>query len=506
MAIKNRVNLQTTINDNLPNNAEGTITPELHREVETDLNDSAYNKITDKGLVGLKLYDPTRSYESNEATVYNDGAGLRTWLSNKPTTGAFDSADWELTEGAVNEAPIDGVYYARRNGGWADIGDALGTVLALQIVQVKADLPTPIAGVITLEDNVRYEFAALIDLGTDRIVTAQDNGLITLGSNEFGIKGTATPLIEVPTGSTLTCSSITISGETTGQVGIQSNSSLSVFGNSISFINLDKGFVANGTNNLFIENCFFLANNSCISFEGTGINYANLDSNLFQQFVNYGVDYGNAVLSSAIVVGNLFTGNSGSFNISGLVSSGNISKRARYLLNNFNGAGTFLENITINDLKHEFLYNDGVGCNSADVGRIYLANEVLDTALTQNLYSTINATWTLDPSSARFTNVVDEVLQCISETCHVGEVTYTISANKDGNGEQNYSAMLYENGVQLAQSQCVARLGNKESGTMSASCLVVLDKTKNYDLRVTNLSNNDDILVRSASLTVRRLT
>ena len=149
MAQKNRVNLQTTIDTNLPNNSDGSITPELHREVETDINDSVFNKITDAGLVGLKVYDVTRSYQSNEATVYNNGAGLQVFLSNKPTTGAFESADWDLTEGAVNEAPIDSVYYARRDGGWVDIGDALGTVLSLQIVHVKADLPTPIAGVIT---------------------------------------------------------------------------------------------------------------------------------------------------------------------------------------------------------------------------------------------------------------------------------------------------------------------------------------------------------------------
>jgi hypothetical protein len=507
MAIKNRVNLQTTIDDNLPNNAEGTITPELHREVETDINDSNYNKITDKGLVGLKIYDPSRAYDSNEATVYNDGAGLQTWLSNKSTTGAFDAADWELTEGAVNEAPIDGVYYSRVNGAWADIGDALGTVLALQVVMVKSDLPAPITGVITLDDSVRYEFAALIDLGTDRIETNTNNSFLTLGSSNNGVTGTAAVLITVPSGSVFRADRIAIIGGV-GQTGVLSNDALAVTLNFISFINLEKGVIINGGDNTFIDTCFFSANNTCVGVEGSGINYINIDGCLFQQFVNYGLDLGTATLDSIICNGSLFTGNSGSFNISGLANNGNIGKRARYVLNNFNGLGTFLENITVDDLKHEFIYNDGSGSNSSDYGRIYDAENVVTTIInTQGVYEKLNVTWSLDDESSRFNNTTDPaILQCVSESCHKAEVSYNVTGVKVGNGNDRFSVIVYEVGTPITKSQKVSLIDNSVSGTISGSFLTIIDKTKNYELYVANLDGTSNIDILSVDLIVKRLT
>ena len=66
--------------------------------------------------------------------------------------------------------------------------------------------------------------------------------------------------------------------------------------------------------------------------------------------------------------------------------------------------------------------------------------------------------------------------------------------------------MVYENGIQLPQSQAVAQVSSKESGTISNSFPIVLDNTKNYELRITNTQTSQDVTVCSASLTVERLT
>lgn len=507
MSIKNRVNIQTTIDENLPNNSEGTITPELHREVETDLNDSSYNKITDAGLVGLKIYDPTRNYTSNEATVYNAGAGLQTWLSNKATTGTFIPADWVLTEGAVNEAPIDGNLYSRGNSGWFNVGTAFSSALALKIVRVKADLPAPITGVITLEDSIKYQIDAMIDLGSDKILANTDNTIESSGSSNNGFTGTNATLIEAPAGSNLKVKGISLIGGV-GQTSLLSGDAVALIVFQCTFVNSEKAIVINGLDNLFLQDCFFTGNDTCVEVQGTGISYLQLDGNSFNAFVNYGLNLGTSTISSIILHGNLFSGNSGCFDISGLANSGNIAKRARYLTNNFNGLGTALENITSKDLKHEFIYNDGNICNSMDAGGLYTAN--ISTTVTINtigVFENIAPTYTLDPNSARFSNTTNNQLQCDSEYCNFGEVTFNVTGSKVGGGGTSlYAVGLFENGVLLPSSETFIAINNSIDTPFVGMALVELDKTKYYEARVANIDDTSDFLVTHAQVNAKRLT
>jgi hypothetical protein len=507
MAVKNRGNLQTTINDNLPNNAAGSITPELHREVETDINDSMYNKLSDANLVGLKIYDPTRSYTSNEATVYNDGAGLQVWLSNKATTGTFIPADWDLTEGSVNEAPIDGVYYARHQGSWVNVGAALGSALSLIIVKVKADLPAPVTGVITLEDGIHYEVDALIDLGSDKIVANTDNTITTTNSASNGFTSTNAVILEAPAGGNLRLNNISLVGGA-GTTGLLCGDAVATTIYQCSFINCDKGLVINGLDNLFMQDSFFSANNTAVEVQGSGIDYLQIEGCSFSSFVNYGINLGTATMNSLIVSGNLFTGASGSFNISGLASSGNIGKRARYVMNNFNGLATGLENITTKDIKHEFIYNDGAVCNSIDAGGLYTAN--ISTTVTINtigVFEVIAPTYTLDPNSARFSNVTNNQLKCDSEYCNAGEVTFNITGAKVGGGGTSlYAVAIFENGTILPASETFIAVNNTIDTPFIGSCLVMLDNTKYYDVRVANLDDTADFLVTHAQINAKRLT
>lgn len=507
MAVKNRGNLQTTINDNLPNNSEGTITPEKHREVETDLNDSVYNKLSDANLVGLKIYDPTRSYTSNEAAVYNDGSGLQVWLSNKVTTGTFIPADWDLTEGAVNEAPTDSRYYARGDSQWLDIGSALGVALKLKNVNSLSDLPTAVAGVITLEEGVDYKFTALVNIGTDRIDVGASNKLSSSGFGS-GIQSTAISgnVVTVPNGADFFMEGVSIVCPNT-TTGLLFNGSSNVFLDSNSFIGCDVGINVNEVDNAFIKDNYFEGCGTCITYTGSNNGYSLLEGNYFNVFSNYAVNYGSAVLRTVIANNNLFEGQSASFYISGLVNSGNISKRAVYSLNNFNGLSTGLENISEADLKHEFIYNDGNRRNSSDYGRVYFVNNGLTTAInTINVPVPINGTFTLG-DSARFTQGTNGELTYNGNYSNTHEINLTVLAEKlGGGGVSSYAFDVLVNGTPITESQTVVTTASNNPINGSVSFFYPLSTNDVISMEVANITGTENLTVIEASLNVKRLT
>lgn len=74
MANKTRAQLQATIDANIPDNTTELITPALHREVETDLKDSNFNKLDDTAFD--VSYTPTTSGDWDVTIPTNDGDGL----------------------------------------------------------------------------------------------------------------------------------------------------------------------------------------------------------------------------------------------------------------------------------------------------------------------------------------------------------------------------------------------------------------------------------------------
>lgn len=91
MAQQSRVDLQTTINTNVNDNTNGDISAEDIRSALTNLNDSAVNKSTDTGFLGMYAYSTTQVYYSGQITQYD----YKWYKANTTTTaGAFDSAQW----------------------------------------------------------------------------------------------------------------------------------------------------------------------------------------------------------------------------------------------------------------------------------------------------------------------------------------------------------------------------------------------------------------------------
>ena len=83
-----------------PNNATGAIDAVDTREQSKDVAESSVNKITDASLLGLRLYDVSKTYEIGESTIHDNGGGLQVWNALAQTSGVFAPASWSLVGGS----------------------------------------------------------------------------------------------------------------------------------------------------------------------------------------------------------------------------------------------------------------------------------------------------------------------------------------------------------------------------------------------------------------------
>lgn len=121
-----------------------------------------------------------------------------------------------------------------------------------------------------------------------------------------------------------------------GNIGF-SNDSLFTFVNQCNFVNFTDGLLSQGSN-------------SDISYQTTR----------FDTYVNNAIDLGTATTIDFLMTGVRFVGGAvGSFCLSGLVDSGNITGRATISNSIWNGAGGTLENLFHCDLQYKYSGNVG---------------------------------------------------------------------------------------------------------------------------------------------------
>lgn len=118
MSLKTRSQIQTEINNEIVTNNDRGITADILNTIFTDLNDSAYNKLTDNTNLGLYSFDVSKSYNLNQCVVYNNQIYKANQIINP---GTFSSNQWNIVTnekkcvlnviGNTNNAPTIYVKY-----------------------------------------------------------------------------------------------------------------------------------------------------------------------------------------------------------------------------------------------------------------------------------------------------------------------------------------------------------------------------------------------------------
>lgn len=161
MATQSRSALQTTINTNLANNVTNSITPTLHREVATNVNDSTVNKTTDLGSStgvvvqtdsSFTIAKRTLTGTSEQITVTNgDGVTANPTMSLPSTLTPPGAVRFIATQtAAISAGAIAGtspvILAQAETGTTDDLTDISGQIGLLLLIADAGDT-------ITLKDN-----------------------------------------------------------------------------------------------------------------------------------------------------------------------------------------------------------------------------------------------------------------------------------------------------------------------------------------------------------------
>jgi hypothetical protein len=251
----------------------------------------------------------------------------------------------------------------------------------LVFVETTADLPTPVAGVITLADNTTYFFTTVIDLLGDRIV-AGINTTIIGGSSEncriksTGLVGTAliTSIYSLP------MRNITIEADVALNLdGDATTTALDWFGVNFTDCNT-VGLIKDYTNVIMADSAFLNSGN--LTFDGT-IGTVGFSQCLF----NCNAAGTVFILPSTLTITRRFRVIYSSFVILAGETGINVNAAAvipadSYILTycNFSGGGTYLTGVDSTSNKALFINNIGI-TNSSNVGHYYMQNNTTATAV-----------------------------------------------------------------------------------------------------------------------------
>ena len=358
---------------------------------------NAYTDAKDTKLAGIETAataDQTdaqikTAYENNSDTnEYSDAE--QTKLSGIETAATADQTDAQIKTAYENNSDTN------------EFSDAEQTKLAglttfteTVIVQVKADLPTPSVGVITLASGVGYLIMAEIDLGTDKIDVDGAAFVYGFASSQAKLEtNNAGALLNGGTGGTLRMRDITL--ENTNGSG-----TIFDFQGSDTEIVLLRNIVpvaAGGGLGTFDRVAVFALTLSNLIAQTGGLTLTNtnaptsvfpiciVEDNLISQTSGTFLDFGTSRWNSIAIESNsTFNIASGASGVVGAASDANFTTGFGVLMgNNFSGTGTYLTNIASTDLRWEFqgnTGNSGTG-NSRTFGDLVMERNTTSTTIT----------------------------------------------------------------------------------------------------------------------------
>jgi len=256
-----------------------------------------------------------------------------------------------------------------------------GLLTYLIFVESPADLPAPVAGVITLLDNVTYFITTVIDLTGDRIVAGINTTIIGGSSENCRIKSTGlTGTALITSNYSLPMRNITIEADVALNLdGDATTTALDWFGVNFTDCNT-VGLIKDYTNVIMSDSAFLNSGN--LTFDGT-IGTVGLSQCLF----NCDAAGTVFILPSTLTISRRFRVIYSSFLVLAGETGINLDVAASvpndgYILTycNFSGGGTYLTGVDQTSNKSLFINNIGI-TNTSNVGHYYMQNNATATTI-----------------------------------------------------------------------------------------------------------------------------
>lgn len=371
-----------------------------------------------------------------------------------------------------------------------------------------SDLPIPIGGIITLENDVTYVFTTTVDLLSNRLVCGSNTTL--LGGSSENCRILSTGLVGQPlisSNDSLPIRNLTIEADIAlNLTGNVTTSAIDWFG--VNFTNCNTIGTISNYANVIMTDCAFLESAN-LTFNGT------IGTIGFAQCLFNGTP-GNTIfiLPSSLTVTRRFRIVYSSFIVlSGetgidLSSTATIPNDA-YILTycNFSGGGTYLTGTTHTSNRALFINNIGI-TNTSNAGKYFMQNNATATTIvTQGTYVKMAGTTTVGVgNSPKWTTPVNNRLT------YVGAITTEFVVTVVGNVQSTANNLtlgvaIAENGTVQTESRISVRSATANQPVAFALQDIVQVAPNDFiEIFVTNESGTQTVTVTDLNVIIQKIT
>jgi hypothetical protein len=376
----------------------------------------------------------------------------------------------------------------------------------LVFVTQKSDLPTPSAGVITLDDGVTYFFTDEIDLTGDRLVCGINTTILGGSSENCRIKSTGlTGTALITSNYSLPIRNITIEANVALNLdGDGTTTALDWFG--VNFTNCPTiGTIKDYTNFIMQDSAFL--NSGGMTFDGT-IGTVGFTQCLFDNYSSTTA----IIISSTCTVSRRFRVIYSSFVTLSGETSINVNASAtigdeRYILDtvNFSGGGTYISGV--NQTSNKALFTTCVGIQNTNTrGFYYMVNNTTDTPIgvpNVNVWVKALGTTTADTNNSKFTHTSNRLTY--TGAFNTSFLITVNTAVRAAAANQNISIGIAKNGTILPNSEMTIRTStSNQEHAGSTQYQIDLVSNDYVELFVRN-SQSTDIRVSDLNFSVVKI-
>jgi len=383
------------------------------------------------------------------------------------------------------------------------------TTSNLKIIDKLSDLPTAVAGVITLETPYNYFFTKEIDLLGDRL---DCNGVVSLlgGTPELS-KVTSTGLAAgtalLTSEYTVALNSIAINHTTALALDATANANqvLDWFGVNFEDSTTAVGTIKNYDNTIF--NTIGFLNSGGLTFDGTIGTIAFTDT-IFENTTALT----SIILPTTLTVSRRFRIDNSSFvSLSGETAL-NVSTSATipnegYILNNvnFSGGGTYLTGVQSTDNKARF-----EGCrnidNSGNIGQYFMVGNATATTISvSGTFYKVAGTTSTGTYVEKF-DVTTTSNKAVYGGSLVGFYKVTVVASMLTGNNKVLAVRIAKNGTTTTSSQTKSTSnGSSRSESIMSQDVVQLSNTDYIEVFVANTTDTTNITVEDLNVIIERL-
>lgn len=446
----------------------------------------------------------------NQIRNLEDGSGVKASIS--PNGGALldhnfqqDSTGAQILKNITAASPEfrsivagSGISVAEQNGFIQIAVSGTPVTTKTVIVNEEADFPTPVLGVITLEDDKSYFITNDITtanrfvLGSNTVVEGEDGTLITLTYSGSGTMFTSVDNSNKIRDIICSCTSGTF-------LDVSCSVGGSIFQILNSRVNCDTIGTVDGVSTVLFDMVAWAVTTDGITFQNA-LSLIAFTQNIGTISAGTFVDLGTCTTDGFTFINSQGTLSAGATFLSGAASSANINAGglATVLNTRALGSGTALNGITTKDTLWEFFGNNGIDDSRTDC--LLYNNGTTVTIAAANTPVQIGATWT-EVSVSRFTTAADGTVTYVGKG---DSVTFnaTISATVTGTGPHDSTFYWAVNGSTVAASSVPGKLDNADAGNLSLLWAGDLSTNDTVSVWVENNDNNEDIVITKAVIRI----